>query len=230
MSFNTISKVLVLLAFCLTLVAQNPPAQRVLVVTDTAVATDTYTGCPATAITSYVTGMEIRFLPATDNTGAATINICALGAIPIKRLTGADPDDGDVKANKYVRLVYDGTNAQIISPVANNRVQEFTFTAVGDGAVITAYTSIDKVVDKACTTRYWYVSADGAGNLTADIERATYTTGTPTYSSIKTLTLSSAQRLEDTTAVSLAAKDHIRLVISGTPTVMTKVLVLMRCY
>ena len=130
--------------------AQNQPASRPVIVTDTATGTDTYTGCPTPAITSYVTGMEIRFLPATDNTGAATINLCALGALAIKRLTGLDPDDGDIKANKYVRLIYDGTNMQIVSSVANNQTQYKEWTLDGDGSVLVAKTGNEKHIDRAC--------------------------------------------------------------------------------
>ena len=235
MSFNTTLKVLMLLAFCFTLMAQNPPAQRVVVVTDTAVATDDYTGCPDTTITSYVTGMEIRFLPATDNQGAATINICALGALAIKRLTGLDPDDGDIKANKYVRLVYDGTNLQIVSPIANNPPQFFRWTLDGGGSVLTTATSSALKVDKACTIREALLDADQSGSVTVTVEKATYTTGSPTYSTISSsFLLSSARSLKDTTLTSwttaLSADDLIRVNITGTPATITKATVLLRCF
>ena len=215
--------------------AQNQPASRPVIVTDTASGTDTYTGCPTPSIASYVTGMEIRFLPATDNTGAATLNLCTLGALAIKRANGADPDDGDLKASTYVKLVYNGTNLQIVSPIANNPPQMFRWTLDGGGSVLSTATSSALKVDKACTIREALLDADQSGSLTVTVEKATYTTGTPSWSTISSsFLLSSARSLKDTTLTSwtksLAADDLIRINITGTPATITKATVLLRCF
>jgi hypothetical protein len=76
-------------------------------------ANDTYTGCPTVPIRAYVTGMSIAFKPNTVNTGAASLNVCSLGAKSIKTVAGADPSDGDLAAGKWYFLTYDGTNLQI---------------------------------------------------------------------------------------------------------------------
>ena len=76
-------------------------------------ASDTYACSLSPALTSYVTGTLYWFKAATANTDAATINFNSLGAKTIKRLYGnttADLATGDIIANQWVPIIYDGTN------------------------------------------------------------------------------------------------------------------------
>lgn len=99
-------------------------------------ANDTYTGCPTVAVRAYATGMELAFKPNTVNTGAASLNVCTLGAKSIKTVAGADPSDGDLAAGKWYKLVYDGTNFQIVGGVGSGTSLP-TQTSNADKALMT---------------------------------------------------------------------------------------------
>lgn len=77
--------------------------------------TDAYAVTLSPAPSAYVTGMEVRFKANTINTGAATLNVNSLGAKTIKKSYNLDLADGDIKANQIVKVVYDGTNFQMVS-------------------------------------------------------------------------------------------------------------------
>ena len=89
--------------------------------TSTVAASNAY-GFTSTVISAYVTGLEIKVLMLEENTGACTIQISALGAKTIKKYTGgsqADLGANDIIDDMIVHLVYDGTNFQMLNPVAN---------------------------------------------------------------------------------------------------------------
>ncbi len=223
--------VVLLMAASLSL-GQNQAALRPVVITD-AGANDTYTGCPTPSVAAYVTNMRVHLYPNTINTGAATVNVCSLGAKTIKKVQGGittDLEDGDIRAGQLVTLVYDGTNFQLASPIGNFPQQKVEFVFEGGGSTLTTYTTIDKSIDKACTSRYWLLSGDATGNLTVVFEKATFTTSSPSWSTANTLTLTAAQRVENTTAVAFAAKDMVRASVTGTPATITKATVTMRCF
>lgn len=72
----------------------------------------------------HTVGLPILFRSANTNTGACSINIDALTAVPIK---GADDQDlvaGQILGNKIYQLVYDGTNYQLLNPYITNLVGE----------------------------------------------------------------------------------------------------------
>lgn len=82
--------------------------------------TDAYAiSAPVTA-TSYAAGDTYIFKANTINTGACTLNVDSLGAKTIKKNYNSDLADGDIKANQLVEVVYDGTNFQMVSPIANS--------------------------------------------------------------------------------------------------------------
>lgn len=56
--------------------------------------------------TSYEDGLHVRVVIANTNTGAATINVNALGARSIKMFDNADPAAGDITAGDIVDFVY----------------------------------------------------------------------------------------------------------------------------
>ncbi len=86
--------------------------------------TDAYAITLTPAALAYVTPMTIIFKANTVNTGACTLNVNGLGAKTIKKNYNSDLADGDILANQYVEVVYDGTNFQMISPISNT----LTFT------------------------------------------------------------------------------------------------------
>ena len=84
---------------------------------DTGVA-NAYVIALSPALTAHVVGMPIYFKAANANTGASTIVIDALAAVPIKKNGNQALTAGDIKAGKIVTVVYDGTCYQIDSAIS----------------------------------------------------------------------------------------------------------------
>lgn len=84
---------------------------------------DDYACSMSPALTAYVTGAEYSVKINTTNTGAATLNLNGLGAKAIKKVTAAgvtvDPANNDLQAGAIIKVKYDGTNMQLLTPVAN---------------------------------------------------------------------------------------------------------------
>lgn len=85
-------------------------------------ATDAYACSMTPALDRYVTGGVYSFKANTANTGAASINLNALGAKTIKKVAGGittDLADNDIRVGQVVEVQYDGTNMQMQSPLGN---------------------------------------------------------------------------------------------------------------
>lgn len=95
----------------------------------TAVAgTNTVTATAPATMAAYATGQEFTFLPAVTNTGATTLNINSIGAKNVFAF-GAACIGGELKASVPVRVQYDGTQFNVLNPVA----AQGTFTATLTG-------------------------------------------------------------------------------------------------
>lgn len=79
--------------------------------------TDAYAITLAPAPTAYTTGMVVHFKANTANTGAATLNVNALGAKTIVKLHDQTLATGDIESGQIVSVVYDGTNFQMQSQI-----------------------------------------------------------------------------------------------------------------
>jgi hypothetical protein len=79
---------------------------------------DSYAVTLSPAPSSYTAGMVVNFKANTVNTGAATLNVNSLGAKSIVKSYNVALVNGDIKANQIVSVIYDGTNFQMLSPVA----------------------------------------------------------------------------------------------------------------
>ncbi|TAF35234.1 MAG: hypothetical protein EAZ57_01285 [Cytophagales bacterium] len=77
------------------------------------------------AVASYQTGMIVNFRANAANTGAATLNVNGLGAIPIRKLVTTALSPNDIMINQMVTVMYDGTNFQLMSGVGSSRMQTF---------------------------------------------------------------------------------------------------------
>lgn len=66
------------------------------------------------APSAYTTGLEVLFTPAATNTGAATVNVNALGVKAIKNYAGADVAAGDLTAGDVAVMRYDGTHFRLV--------------------------------------------------------------------------------------------------------------------
>lgn len=79
--------------------------------------------------TALLAGQEFEFKANFTNTGAATLNVNSLGAIAVKKLDGATPlISGDIVSGQIVKVKYDGTNFQMLSPTG-------TFSSFTNGTI-----------------------------------------------------------------------------------------------
>jgi Protein of unknown function (DUF2793) len=70
---------------------------------------------PLPAITAYAIPLIFAIRVAFVNTGATTINVSGLGAVPFRRTTGAALSPNDLPANGIVIVAWDGAQFQLLS-------------------------------------------------------------------------------------------------------------------
>ncbi len=86
-------------------------SSNVLIWAGTATGVDTILLTPSPAVSSYTTGMKVRFIPAGANTGASTINVSSLGAKTFKTQGGSALVANDIPdATSIIEATYDGTD------------------------------------------------------------------------------------------------------------------------
>jgi hypothetical protein len=69
---------------------------------------------------SYTAGLALSFKASNANSGTSTLNVDSLGTKTIKKWGGSSNlASGDIANGQIVRVVYDGTNFQMLVPVAN---------------------------------------------------------------------------------------------------------------
>lgn len=115
--------------------------------------TDTITASSAPAITAYTAGQTFDFIAAgTNTTGVVTLNINSIGAKAVTKYGAQGIQAGDIVSGQSVRVRYDGTQFQMISPasavpVAASSVRNLAMTvaAAGTSATLTA----DEIVIKS---------------------------------------------------------------------------------
>jgi len=71
-------------------------------------------------IAVYSAGQIFKFKAGAANTGAATLNVNAIGAKTIKKFNDQDLEANDIENGQIVSVIYDGTNLQLLSPVATS--------------------------------------------------------------------------------------------------------------
>lgn len=90
-----------------------------------------YVVTPAQALTAYVTGERYSFRANFTNTGTATLNLSALGAKAIKKMTAAGKADlasGDIQSGQPVTVEYDGTDMVMVTPAVMDTIQPGTIS------------------------------------------------------------------------------------------------------
>lgn len=101
----------------------NPATLPSVLVSDYKVDTgsaNAYAIAPSPAIVAYTVGQVFTFKAANSNSGASTLNVNGLGAKNILKLNGATAlASGDIASGQVVVVEYDGTEFQLLSPVAN---------------------------------------------------------------------------------------------------------------
>jgi hypothetical protein len=93
--------------------------------TNTITAVVAVQGSVTMAPTAYSTGMKFEFVPANTNTGATTINVNSLGAKNVF-FDGRACVGGEIVQNIPCKVIYDGTQFNIISPVYTDRLTDDT--------------------------------------------------------------------------------------------------------
>ena len=110
----------------------SPSGTNFNYVADTGAA-NAYVALLSPALASYTAGVLVQFKAANANTTASTLNVNGLGVKTIKKLDGAtDLVANDIKAGQIVTVEYDGTNFQMLNPVANAPL-----LPTGDGSGLT---------------------------------------------------------------------------------------------
>lgn len=82
-------------------------------------ANDSYVVTLSPVPTSLTTGMIVIFRANTANTTGCTINVNGLGVTNIVKRVSTTPATGDILAQMFCMLVYNGTNFVILNPVVN---------------------------------------------------------------------------------------------------------------
>lgn len=103
-----------------------------------AVGSDSYAITIAPPITAYVTGMKFRFKADVANTGACTLAVSGLSALAIKKNNDQDLATGDIEVGQIVEVVYDGTDFQMQSQLAQTSITGVAEFGDGSDGAMTA--------------------------------------------------------------------------------------------
>lgn len=134
---------------------------------------DTYAITLTPAPTAYETGRMYIFKADVANTGAATLNVNALGAKTIKKDSTSDLANSDILAGSIITCIYDGTNMQAVSGLVNNVTSSTTYsTGYTYGETISQWdnlyfdettSTLKKITSSSDTWDKWVGVADEAG-------------------------------------------------------------------
>ena len=125
--------------------------------------------------TALVAGQRFSFLANFGNTGAATLNVNSLGAKNIYKVNGATAlASGDIASGQLVTVAYDGTQFQLLSPIANLVTIPYAPYTTGFGAWTSA--SADGNGHQVSTDGFIVVLGGGSGQLLYTDSNATPTT------------------------------------------------------
>lgn len=132
---------------------------------DSSGAANVYAVALPAAITSYTDGLEVKIRPARDNTGPCTLNVNGLGAVPIKRVDGADPQAKDILLNAPLVLRYvAATNVFCLPMVVNSQVLQAaaSATSAANSASASANSATASANSAADSAAYRSQSGDSA--------------------------------------------------------------------
>lgn len=120
---------------CLTKNGENSPSAHLSYlntqsfVSSTGGSSNAYTVTLSPAPAAYYTGMTLRVILNHTNSGAATVNVNAIGAKDIKRLTGQALIGNELISGQVAMLVYDGTNFVLVGQVSPSMIGPFYYGA-----------------------------------------------------------------------------------------------------
>lgn len=90
-------------------------ATNTLMITSTG-SSNAYVLTPAIPLGAYYVGHTIEWVANFANTGASTVNISGLGAKNIKKYGSTDLVTLDIPNGSVNRIIYDGTQYQLVAP------------------------------------------------------------------------------------------------------------------
>lgn len=115
------------------------------------------------SFTAYADGIILYWLPANTSTGASTLNVNGLGAVPLVDNDGSSLATGRVVANIITGVIYRGGKFYLLSP----SVVSGSFTATITGVVGTVTGTVKyRIVNNICTL-YVDASIVGTSNTVA---------------------------------------------------------------
>ena len=123
------------------------------------VGTDSYAITLSPAPGGYTDGMMVSFKAGIANTGACTLNVNGLGAKTIKKFGIYDTATGDIEVGQIVKVIYDGTNFQMINPTSSQLLVRTIYSTAGT-SLGSSTTQFDITNTSGTTYRYTY---DGTG-------------------------------------------------------------------
>jgi len=138
--------------------------QGALPIALTASGTDTYAATPSPALTAYVLGQRFYVIFTNANTGAATINLNALGVKSIVKNGSTALADGDISAGQALLLSYDGTNFQVVGGLINESGQFFFGSVSTTNDTVTTVQTIDNLTDDSTHFITVYTTAERNDN------------------------------------------------------------------
>ena len=104
-------------------------------------AADAYAIALPLTLTELFEGMPVYFKAANACTGASTLEIEALGAVPIKKNGASALGEDDIKAEQIVAVAYDGVNFQLLSYI-EPKMPEFSAENAAPVTLLSAPTEI----------------------------------------------------------------------------------------
>jgi hypothetical protein len=154
--------------------ATNPATTRAKKYHDYAadsVGTDSYAITVSPTISAYSAGQVFTFKAGTANTGAASLNVSALGAKTIYKNVSTDLETGDILANQIVTVIYDGTNMQLQSKTSKTYLANGVYSFGGDGSdgvlnVTSGTTTVDLGNAAIFTKNYSSINVSAGATLT----------------------------------------------------------------
>lgn len=157
---------------------------------------------------AYVEGLRLVVKIASTNTGAATINVNALGNKSIKRPDGTALQAGDLTAGNVIDLVYDGTNFKIVGSgiVAAQAAAAVASASAAATSASNAATSAAAAAASAAAAAASEVAAEAAAASINDANLV-HKTGAENVGGVKTFTdgiIINGQTLDGLSAAGLA--------------------------
>jgi hypothetical protein len=120
-------------------------------------AANTYTLTPTTALPAYTSKMLVEFTPNATNTAAVTLNISALGAIPVVSQAGVAMAAGDLVSGRCYLVGYDGSSFRLIAVTTAyvDAVRDYASSLAFTAALPSQAGNAGKVVTTDGTTASW---------------------------------------------------------------------------